>query len=280
MYIQPDGVESITSIYFCPKCHLYSVRGDNKKAKLNKHIKHCDGKFHAELMLDKVAQPYCPGILKNGVVEYCLAYNIKWQPYHGFITYDFETVENIINNHISTATQLNSTLIPISVASCVHLESVSNTTIHFDARDNEFVQRWLSSLFKHADQMLSEKLEFYSLMLYNKPASDATIKSLHKLDANINCINVYGFNSSRFDSNLFKTYFNYEFNNMHWTVESPIGTGSSLKQFILTANSTDAKLRFVDAQAFIAGGTLKAFAKEFGGVDDNKGVFPYEAIID
>ena len=62
MYIQPDDVESITSIYFCPKCHLYSVRGDNKKAKLNKHIKHCDGKFHAELMLDKVAQPCCPGI--------------------------------------------------------------------------------------------------------------------------------------------------------------------------------------------------------------------------
>ena len=65
---------------------------------------------------------------------------------------------------------------------------------------------------------------------------------------------------------------------MHWTVESPIGTGSSLKQFILTANSTDARLRFVDAQAFIAGGTLKAFAKDFGGADDDKGVFPYEAI--
>ena len=85
--------------------------------------------------------------------------------------------------------------------------------------------------------------------------------------------------STYMDSIHRDSYFNYEFNNMHWTVESPIGTGSSLKHFILTTNSTHARLRFVDTQAFIAGGTLKAFAKEFGGVDNmDKGVFPYEAI--
>lgn len=48
---------------------------------------------------------------------------------------------------------------------------------------------------------------------------------------------------------------------------------------MLVSNTTDAQLRFVDAQAFVAGGTLKAFAKEFGSIDNGaKGVFPYEAI--
>lgn len=50
---------------------------------------------------------------------------------------------------------------------------------------------------------------------------------------------------------------------MHWTVESPTGTGSSLKQLILTVNSTDVKLKFFDAQAFFASGTLIVLAKDF-----------------
>ena len=116
-------------------------------------------------------------------------------------------------------------------------------------------------------------------MLYHQHANDITIKALHKLNHHINDINVYGFNSSRFDSNLFKQYFNYTFEGTSWKVESPIGTGNSLKQFVLVSNTTDARLRFVDAQVFVAGGTLKAFAKEFGSIDNgDKGVFPYEAI--
>lgn len=90
-------------------------------------------------------------------------------------------------------------------------------------------------------------------MLFNKPASVETIKRLRKLDSNITTINVYGYNSSRFDSNLFKSYLNYEFNSMRWTVSSPIGMASVLKQFILTSNQTNVKFRFVDAQQFVAG---------------------------
>lgn len=278
MFIQPDGVESITSIYFCPKCHLFSVRGVHKKAKFARHIKACDGKFHSDLLLDKVAQPYCPAILANPVVEYCMAYNRTWKPYHGFITYDFETVEDIVDSYITASTQLNSTLSPISVASCSHFQSGHQTTDHFDACDPEFIPKWIMSLFHHADEMLHEKHEFLSQMLYNKRASDDTVKSLHKLDTHTTCNNVYGYNSSRFDSNLFKEYFNYSFGKVSWHVDSPIGTGSILKQFILTSSSFNARLRFLDAQAFVAGGILKEFAKDFGNAGDDKGIFPYEAI--
>ena len=120
-------------------------------------------------------------------------------------------------------------LISISVASFIHLELGLKTTIHIDACDNEFIPILISSLLKYADRMLNYKFDFYSHMFYNKQASNATIKSLHELDSKITCINIYGFNLSQFDSNLFKSYFNFEFNNMHWTVDSPIRTGSSFK---------------------------------------------------
>ena len=48
---------------------------------------------------------------------------------------------------------------------------------------------------------------------------------------------------------------------------------------MLVSDSTDARLHFVDAQAFVAGGTLKAFNKEFGGIENgSNGLFKYEVI--
>ena len=58
-----------------------------------------------------------------------------------------------------------------------------------------------------------------------------------------------------------------------------IGTATSLKQFILKSSKYPIRLRFIDAQAFVAGGTLKQFGIDFGGISNSsKGVFPYEAI--
>ena len=130
--------------------------------------------------------------------------------YHGFISYDFETVENVINKQISASTQLNSTLIPISVASCIHCESGDQTTIHFDAQDNDFIPMWIAALFKLVDQLLNEKIEFYSRILFKQPRNYLSIKKLYKIDSGMTCINVYGFNPSRLGSNLFKVFFNCE----------------------------------------------------------------------
>lgn len=73
------------------------------------------------------------------------------------------------------------------------------------------------------------------------------------------------------------------------------GTLSSLKQFVLISSKYPTKLRFIDAQAFVAGGTLKQFGRDFGTfgcmvdpskacsdstseTNSEKGVFPYEVI--
>ena len=65
---------------------------------------------------------------------------------------------------------------------------------------------------------------------------------------------------------------------MHWVVESPIGTSSSFMHFILANKRSNTRLKFVDEQDFIAGGTLKIFVKGSGDIDKDKGVFQYEAI--
>ena len=211
MHIQPDGVESITSIYLYSKFHLYSVHDDNKKVKFNMHIKHCDGKYNAELMLDKVSHPYCPGILGNPFYEYCLAYVQEWKIYHGCLTNNFETSENQINDTISSTTTLKATLTPKSVSSCFDSESNKQHTVHFDIIDSYFIPHWIVCLFNEADHLLTEKLELHSQVLFHQHVNVTTIKILHNLDHHINNIYFYGFNSSRFDSNLFKQYFNYTF---------------------------------------------------------------------
>ena len=96
-----------------------------------------------------------------------------------------------------------------------------------------------------------------TLIVYRDKLSYSCVPE--NVDNNINTITVLGFNSSRFDSNLFKQYFNTN----HWKVEcnSIIGTLSSLKQFVLISSKYPTKLRFIDAQAFVAGGTLNNSAE-------------------
>lgn len=56
---------------------------------------------------DESNQEYHNAIIYSGkhnihVMYIHMVNNLKWHPYHYFITYDFEIFENVINNHIST----------------------------------------------------------------------------------------------------------------------------------------------------------------------------------
>ena len=77
-----------------------------------------------------------------------MVYNLQWKPYLEFITCNFETVKNIINNQISSSTQLNSTLIPISVASCIHFESGKQVTMTFHAKMDHCIIEVCRSIVK------------------------------------------------------------------------------------------------------------------------------------
>ena len=77
------------------------------------------------------------------------------------------------------------------------------------------------------------------------------VEKLQKLDRNLFTVTVFGYNSARFDSNLFKEYLNYEYQDMKWSVDntSLIGSQSSMKQFVIKSDMYG--LRFIDAQSLM-----------------------------
>ena len=270
MYI--TNAESLTGIHICPKCHSYVHYSSQNLKRFYYHRDHCDGIHKKNFIPTKESLPYCPHILNNSIYEYCLAYNLEWKPEIYYMTYDFETMEEIIDKSVGKATTLNSKLVPLSVSSCIKTAK-KLITKHFSLRDSsDFIKSWIKFLFESSLQIYEDKVAYMSSFMHLEE------KDLQQIDKNLNVITVFGFNSSRFDSNLFKEYFNVNEEKYEWTIDSSslIGTISSLKQFILVSKSFKTRLRFIDAQNFVAGGSLKQFGVDFGGEDNSiKGIFPY-----
>ena len=132
-------------------------------------------------------------ILNNPVYEYCLAYDINIY----YITYDFETMEQVKKKAGKSATN-NSHLILISVSSCVKSASGFSTK-NFSLHDSQnFIQQQLEWLFEESLTVCKDKQQ-------NSCVPES-------IDSSINVITVFRFNSSRFDSNLFKKNLNIS----HW----------------------------------------------------------------
>ena len=274
MYIK--NVEKLTKLLVCPKCHTMVIRNDNRhgEERMKKHVEHCMGVFTKKFKVEHISKPYCPHILDNDVYAYCLAHGLKWQPQTYYMTYDFETMEQSVDQSCGKSSVVNSNLYPLSVSCCVKGNDKQYTK-HFDVRDKLFIPHWIKYMFDQAEVIVDDKIKLLSSMV---KIND--VEQLNKLDRGLYNVTVLGYNSARFDSNLFMEYFNYELNDMRWKVDnmSMIGTLSSTKQIIIK-NNKGIGLRFIDAMAFVSGGTLKQFGKDFGGIDNsNKGVFPYEAI--
>lgn len=260
--------EALTNILICPKCKSYCHRKSSKNNKrFENHVKKCDGKFRKEIVLDKVSKPYVPHILNNPVLEYCLAYKLQWKPTSYYATFDFETMEKPETEVTTRVSFLNSRLIPISVASAIKSKNRIDVK-HFDIRENDFIEKWLEYLFDNAETVINDNVE--DLLNIGIPKEKI-------IDFDNKTMTVFGFNSARFDTNLFKDHLNSE----NWSVsnEGLIGSATCFKQIILKHKFKEVKLRFIDAQSFTAGGTLKQFGIDFGGESNvEKGLFPYEAI--
>ena len=268
MYIK--DTEKLTGLLICPKCKSYVVSKHNAN-RMNSHLKKCSGHFQKQFVPMKEALPYCPHILNNPIYEYCLAYGIEWKPTIYYMTYDFETMEERVNKTVGKTT-LNSRIVPLSVASTVKT-SKGLISKWFSLRDSDtFIIEWIEWLFEQSVTVLHDKVEYLSSFTH------LPIQKLREIDSRLNTITILGFNSSHFDVNLFKKHLNTN----HWKVDSKslIGSLSSLKQVILTSSKYETKLRFIDAQAFVSGGSLEDFVTNFSGIESSsvKGIFPYEAI--
>lgn len=275
MLIKPDKVAVLTKFLFCPTCQQligkYSSKHGNKS--FEKHVSVCDGSpLKKKCRLDLISQPYVPHIMKNNLYRYCLAKNIEYVPVRYYITFDFETMEQKLNEKISDCTTVNSRLIPLSVASTIKSKS-GIKTIYYDVRDGkDFIHKWLLSLFDEAYSMREDNL------IPGVPVELQTEQGINKSQESFPTyvITVLGFNSARFDLNILFS----ELRSDSWIIKSFLGNTNSFKQVMIqrTMYKCNIVLRFIDAKALSGPGTLRDFVKSFGSEGcDEKGVFPYEA---
>jgi hypothetical protein len=143
-----------------------------------------------------------------------------------YITFDFETVEEALDERLTEHTVLLSILHPISIAHRVVVrdEAVKTYSLYRDTMSEDmFMNEWLENLSKDANLIEPEQ---------------------------INPVYIIGFKSAKFDSQLIIKYLN---------IQSLIGSESNMK--IIWVRLGERMAKFIDIRNFIAGGTLDQFTR-------------------
>ncbi len=292
-----------TGIEICPHCKQETFdsaydkhKGQQNRSRFLKHIKKCEangGKLIREVKLPYKQKCYAPHIQKQSIYEYFLAYNVPhlFKPTKGFITYDFETLEKSVD--ISTrSTQTSAQLIPfmVSYTKCSSNIETFNFSHH---NDKNFIATWIEHMFESARDVAEYNLNNYlndpNFIDWYSTLPEKQQSTITKMIRNeMYQVKVAGFNSSRFDINLFIR----ELNTSKWKVTSYLGSATNVKSITVkliddpdniylgeAATSCYPGLIFIDIRNFLAGGTLDGFTKDFGFSGDNtKNFFPYEYV--
>ncbi|KAA6397481.1 MAG: hypothetical protein EZS28_006991 [Streblomastix strix] len=217
----------------------------NYKRDLARHLKHCLGPETAKQKL-----------IATGQQELL-------SPTLNFITFDFETVENIINEN-----NLVAQLEPLSVASVATIND-KITTLYFDLRNGtDFIEQWISQLFEVASKVNEANyLNIPDVTIEDKNQHQHRVK-LYKSQ-----VSVIGFNSKKFDLNLLLKHL---FKNK--TKIQYMGSTTQAKQTNVSHQDYDFDLRFFDILSFIPqNNRLKQFVEKFGTkcITLTKGIFPH-----
>ena len=99
---------------------------------LHSNVKHCNGVVKNNSFICSITTLlkkqllFCLHILNNHFYAYCLAYDLIWKLNIYYMTYDFETKKKTIEKSIFESTIINSSLIPLSVASYAKLSKGLN----------------------------------------------------------------------------------------------------------------------------------------------------------
>ena len=169
-------------------------------------MKQCTGKVEKKLKLDQYQKPYIPHITSNRTLMYLMANNRinEWKPKRFYITYDCETVcENLgINEKLSVDETLNqlsdlkeetgkssrieAKLHMLSSAFTTKLEDEVVETKYFDIRTDNFIYEFMERMFEYAEEVRKAN--------YIEDFPD---------DFQNNTVPVIGYNSNKFDMNMF-----------------------------------------------------------------------------
>jgi len=288
------NLDGLTGKVWCPICHNYCVTGGSKShaaRDMEAHKKICKGIGSPKISLQKTAKFYLPHIMKNRVLQYLVAHkqcdlfgkplsekSIPFTTTTGYITYDFETMEQTINEKITEKSESMdcAQLCPLSVAMTVHTDK--DKTFYWDVRSGEdFIVDFLDELFKQA--LLVKEYNLEQCALYKHLQDENDIDNISYIYKYFCTVKVLGFNSSRFDSHFLMKHLH----SGKCAIKHSIGSSSALKAIKVSHKDySNVQVSFIDAMNYTGGMTLKQFAAEFGGVKSadkkvEKGVFPYNA---
>ncbi|KAA6404366.1 MAG: hypothetical protein EZS28_000101 [Streblomastix strix] len=256
-------IDKVINGKLCPRnCQMiFNTKNQNYKRDLARYLKFCQGPETSKLVkLDHLPKSYYPHISNSKLLQKLVAtcQSDQLTPSLNYITFDFETVENITNEDNVLAQQE-----PLSVASA---ETINDQiiTLYFDLRNGtDFIEQWISQLFEVAIKV--------------NEANQSNIPEVLINDKNYipykPQVSVIGFNSKKFEMNLLlkhliknKTKIQY----MRSTTQA--------QQTVVSHQDYDFDLKFIDILLFILpNNTLKQFVEKFGtkGIKLTKGILPY-----
>ncbi|KAA6397142.1 MAG: hypothetical protein EZS28_007327 [Streblomastix strix] len=260
MYIR--DIDKVINGKHCPcNCQMiFNTKNQNYKRDLARHLNYCQGPETAkQVKLDHLPKPYYPHISNNKLLQKLVATGQQelLSPTLNYVTFDFETVENIINED-NVLAQLE----PQSVAFAATIND-QITTLYFDLRNGtDFIEQQISQLFEVAIKVNEANQS-------NIP--DITIDDKHYIPYKPQ-VSVIGFNFKKFDTNLLLRHL---IKNMIRIQH--MGSTTQVKQTVESHQDYDFDLRFIDILLFIPlNNTLKQFVEKFGtkGIKLTKGIFP------
>ncbi|KAA6402881.1 MAG: hypothetical protein EZS28_001593 [Streblomastix strix] len=229
-----------------------------------RHLKYCQGPETAkQVKLNHLPKPYYPHISNNKLLQKLVATGQQDQltPTLNYITFDFETVENIINED-----NIIAQLERLSVASAATIND-QITTLYFDLRNGtDFIEQWISQLFE--------------LAITVNEANQSNIPEVQINDKNYQPykpqVSVIGFNSKKFDMNLLLKHLIKNKTKIQY-----MRSTTQVKQTVVSHQDYDCDLRFIDILSFIPpNNTFKQFVEKFGtiGIKLTKGIFPHGSL--
>jgi hypothetical protein len=194
-----------------------------------------------------------------------------YKPLKGFGTFDFETVETHVNEKVGKS-EILSVLTTLSVSSAFSCPLLEGKSIFYDKRDGEnWVHKWLANLFSKA-KIIAEYNE-YTSNDFDNLVSKLTIEHINDI-IKWEEVPIIGFNSARFDMNLFLNELNCE--EWHILPHDCMISERNMRMIKVIHNKTGIVLAFKDIKHFIAVVTLASFGQDYGN-GMIKSFLPYEA---
>jgi len=278
----PD-INKLSELVFCPKCFIRSYKNnDDGRKKMKQHILKCNGEIKPKLKVMDFEKPYCEVFYNNDLFRYSFIHKFTYTPIKYYITYDFETLSDKIENQKMNTDQMviTSSAEPFSVAYYTNLNNENGYFCLYDENlktNNNFIDEFIDYIIKVLSPKIKEanKQNFIKCMGsdYDKFKDDIYFnKYLNKYCSNVS---VFGWNSANFDTSFIKQHLS------KYPEIQFIGSTTSAKQIKISVINKEESysVSFKDGLLYVSKCSLDEASRTFGKSKERvKGIFPYSLL--